>query len=381
MAAFLINNTALRNNGDVALVRSLGHALRDRGHKVTIAGSTSPPGGKQICGLPVCPDVAGYRWSAFRVPFLADLAALARLLGDASYRNADVLVGAPGGYLNSFYGFRWKLRIYRWARSRGRKTAIYSQSVGPLRDRERTRLREAGSFLDALVVRDGRSLETAVQAGFPIDNLQLTDDAAFLSAPRVSARSRSSNKVLFSVRDWKHEGRDSGRYDALMHGLLQVVLSRGFEVQFLSTCQGIAGYVDDSRVADRIVGTFTGDRRRVTVCHERLSLEELEERIDSARLVVGTRLHMCLLAMLAGVPAFNVSYETKGIECYTYLGLADYSVDYNAAPAAAARQLEGFLDASEQLRERVVAEVAMRHQAANSQLDRFLASIGIANVA
>jgi polysaccharide pyruvyl transferase WcaK-like protein len=380
VAKILINNTALRNNGDVALVRSLGYALRDRGHKVTVAGSTSAPGGREICGLPVSPEVVGYRLSPFRVPVLADLAALARLLGDANYRNADVLIGAPGGYLNSFYGFHWKLRAYRWARRFGRKTAIYSQSVGPLRERDKAGLRDAGRFLDALVVRDGHSHEIAMQAGFPVENLQLTDDAVFLTTPRVSMRSRLSNRVLFSVRDWKHEGRESDRYDALMHGLMRVVLSRGFEIQFLSTCQGIAGYVDDSTVADRIVGTYTGDKRFVTVCHERLSLEDLEERIDAARLVVGTRLHMCLLAMLAGIPAFNVSYEAKGIECYSYLGLADYSVDYNAAPAVAAGWLEKFLDSSEQLRERIVAEVAMRHRAANNHLDRFLASIGIANV-
>ena len=332
MAAILINNTALRNNGDIALVRALGHALRDRGHSVTVCGQTVPSGQKQICGLPACKDVVGYRRRVFQRPVLADAAALMLLLVNRKYRQADALIGAPGGYVNSFYGFRWKLRIYRWANLLGKKTAIYSQSVGPLSGRDQEHLRSAGRYLDVLVARDELSGRAALQAGIREDRILQTEDAVFLSVPRNSVESPRSNKVLVSVRDWQHDGRDAARFTALVHRLMEAIIARGFDIEFVSTCQGIDGYVDDSKVAGAILDSFTGDRGRISVCRERLSIEQLEQRIDAARFVLGTRLHMCLLAMMAGIPAFNISYEAKGIECYRYMGMADYSVDYNAEP-------------------------------------------------
>jgi len=375
MARILINNIALRNNGDVALARNLRLALLHRGHEVLLCGF--PLHTADIPQLQICRDAIGYRLRPFRCPVLVDIAALLLLLFHPDYRRADALIGAPGGYLQSLYGIRWKLRLYRWAKHLGKKTAIYSQSVGPLDQADQGHLLAAEPYLDWLVVRDDASLRTAVQAGFRRDKVLLTDDAIFLSRPRSSPASPRSRLALFSVREWRHAGRDAQRFCALIHRLMDSAIAAGFEIQFVSTCQGIPGYTDDSKVAQWIVDRFPGDRRRLTICRERLSVEELERRIDHAGFIVGTRLHMCLLAMMAGIPAFNISYEAKGTECYRYMEISEHSVDYNAEPEHAAARFRGFLDRLDPLRRHIGAQVAVRHRLANERLDRFLADLGI----
>jgi polysaccharide pyruvyl transferase WcaK-like protein len=381
VAAILINNTALRNNGDLALVRSLARALSRRGHRVCICSHTPAHVSAEWATLPILPEVRGYETKLFRKPVFAGLAALWLLLAHPEYRRAEILIGAPGGYLNSFYGFRWKLTIYRWAKLLGKKTAIYSQSVGPLKQPDADCLRRSAAYLDVLVVRDELSMRTALQAGFRSASLVLSEDAIFLSPPRVSARSPGSRKVLISVREWRYEGRDVSRFEKLIHGMLDILGGHHLEIEFVSTCQGIDGYVDDSRLAEQIVASYAGDCTRISVCRDRLSLEQLEQRIETARFVIGTRLHMCLLSMMGGVPALNISYEAKGIECYRYLGLESCCVDYNASPIAAGQRLQEFLAHLDALRMHTVTQVAQRHRESNSTLDSFLCRLGMEHVA
>ena len=378
MARFLINNTALRNNGDVALVSALRTALNDRGHSVTIA--TAHPGHAAL-NFPASDlrkEVIGYRSPFFQGRTTAHIAAIARMLS-APYRAADCILGAPGGYLNSYYGFSWKLAIYLWAKRLFRKkTAIYSQSIGPLYGRDAPALRCSANNLDLLVARDLLSFENARSAGLRDGQLLLTEDAVFLTSPRQSTASISSKIVLFSVREWPHDGRNAGQYKELVTSLSRAILSAGFDIVFASTCQGIDGYIDDSNLADEIARPLISEfGSRLSVKRGRLSLHELSTLIESVHFVIGTRLHMCLLAMLVGVPAFNISYEAKGRECYGYLGLSAYSVDYNSSPDFALGRLAQFMNLLFDIRDSLPPLMNERHHQAHVSLDKFLSKLEI----
>jgi len=39
---------------------------------------------------------------------------------------------------------------------------------------------------------------------------------------------------------------------------------------------------------------------------------------------------MCLLSWINQIPAFNISYEEKGRESFKYLGISQFSVDFNS---------------------------------------------------
>lgn len=378
MANIVINSTAVRNNGDTALITTLAIALESRGHSVTFA--TSHDGHmRSIQGRHnVCPDVLGNRFPLFRFPLMRDLAAIIALLFNRRMRHADVLLGAPGGYINSYYGFRWKCTLYRWGRFFGKRTAIYSQSVGPLIRRDADFMPNLSNDLDLLVTRDDLSRRSAIEAGFKEERLLSSVDAIFLRPPSRSSQSESSNVVAISVREWRYDGRNFDHYMKLIMRLSQILVDRGFFVEFISTCQGVEGYIDDSTVAQLIVDGLNEDcrfRDKVTVVSHAFGIDDLVDRIASYRAIVGTRLHMCLLALLSGVPAFNISYERKGMECFEYLGMQKFSVDYNEDIELAARCLSLFLDEEGAVRNALPETLGRLHERACTDLDRFLARV------
>src|SRR5690606_23786225 len=80
--------------------------------------------------------------------------------------------------------------------------------------------------------------------------IMLGEDGAFLIPARPTPP--SSNKIAFSVRAWKRDSRDFNHYKKLIALLVQSILESGYAVEFLSTCQGLPNYVDDSIVAEEI---------------------------------------------------------------------------------------------------------------------------------
>src|SRR5699024_1449353 len=137
-------------------------------------------------------------------------------------------------------------------------------------------------------------------------------------------------KVAISVREWNFDGRDKSTYYNLITNIVTYFYNEGFEVTFLSTCQGIPSYRDDSIIANEIFNSLPKNiKERVIVDGQYYNVFELRERLKDYDYVIGTRLHMCILSWLSSVPAFNISYEEKGKESYEYLKLSKFSIDYN----------------------------------------------------
>lgn len=249
--------------------------------------------------------------------------------------------------MNSFYGFSHKLAVFRLAKKMGKKTAIYAQSFGPLDGKGEVDLKNASEYVDVLMARDNRSMETLEELG--LNKLAIrSNDAAFL-LPANSAQ-HQSGKVAFSVRDWKFDARNQAKYEALVIAMVEELAQKGFTITFLSTCQGIEGYVNDSATAGRICKNMSEDiRAKVEVDASYYSLDQLRKKLSEFELVVGTRLHMCILSLMSGVPAFNISYEFKGKELYDYIGWSEWSVDYNEKAETARARLSDFIDGRAEL--------------------------------
>lgn len=380
MAKIIINSTAVRNNGDVALVTTLANALENRGHTVTIA----TPNAKEMREIQnkknLCQDVLGYKHPIFRKRILRDLAALICLLASSTYRKADAIIGAPGGYINSYYGYTWRRSVYRWARRFGKKTAIYSQSIGPLYGEDRDNFAGFSDELDILMTRDKLSHNTAISAGFPPERLLPSIDAIFLSRPRYSKISATSDTIGISVRDWTYDKRSSTHFRNMIFEMAEICLDKGFKVEFISTCQGIDNYIDDSALASSIAERLLSKYKQtssIKVDNKAHSLEDLCSRISTYRLVIGTRLHMCLLSLLQCVPAFNISYESKGKECYDYMGLSDYCIDYNEEEHTFRKNLRFFLDNEATIRESIPQIVSAQHERAKEDFTAFVSRLGV----
>lgn len=343
----LIVNAIPTNNGDAALVFGLYKRLLKDGHHIQIATFDY----ERISGLygekPIVMDILDHpilrssrmirKFQFMLLPFL--------FLFSTHYRKADLIIGVPGGYLNSFYMFSHKLFVHRIAKFLGKKTAIYSQSVGPLDIRGKKILKKYIPYLDVLMVRDkfSHDLVKELLSKDEFEKIIRTEDAAFLWKYH-KRKTPYSKKVAVSVRSWNKDGRSSEHYRTLIRAFCLLVLKQGYDIEFLSTCQGLPNYVDDSKEAVKIMALlpreFIGN---IHLNSEWYNVDELQTKLKEYNFVIGTRLHMCILSLLNDVPAFNISYEIKGLECYNYLNMKFYSVDYNEEVDRALEKLEVFI--------------------------------------
>jgi polysaccharide pyruvyl transferase WcaK-like protein len=313
--SILLTNSFAVNNGDMALVLALYEQLIVRGYTVRIATFYHEFLKSKYPNLPLIRELIDYRFLKGGT-FVKKLYLKLNFFFNKSYRNHDVFISSPGGYVNSYYGLKRCLLPLVEAKKRKKKTAIYSQSVGPLNERDKGLLTKYSKSIDVILVRDDYSRQCILSVECHSKVFQ-TKDAAFLLTPRKSKAPADCKTVAISVREWIHDNRDMDEFYQLIESLSEIVLSRGFDIEFISTCQGIETYKDDSRVAreirNRIIKKNAEYTNRIMVNVEYNTYFQLVEKLNTKyAFTIGTRLHMCILSLVNGIPAFNISYEVKG---------------------------------------------------------------------
>lgn len=105
----LIENTVPLNNGDAALIFSVGDEYMKRGHDVyystiqyELAKKLYPT--KQWIKSPL-----SYR--SIKIPILGYLLLVILMVFNRKLRNFDSVISAPGGYVNSYYSLNRKLQL------------------------------------------------------------------------------------------------------------------------------------------------------------------------------------------------------------------------------------------------------------------------------
>jgi colanic acid/amylovoran biosynthesis protein len=369
----LLLNAVLTNNGDAALVFGLYEALLRKGHQVSILTMHYNKIKDSYSKYPLLNDRSS-AWIFIKLPWLRRFFIAIQLLSLKEFKEADMIVGCPGGYMNSTYGIRNKLLIFFLSKRRGKATGIYAQSFGPFNDADCARMKVGSRHIDLIQARDQWSLDNLLDCGLDESQVQLTNDAAFLLAPMRA--NEKAKKVAFSVRDWSADGRRIEDFDKMVVAMIEHLVSFGYVVDFLSTCQGIAGYVDDAAAAARIQAKLPKELLSQTQLIEGFRpLNELREKLMSYDFVVGTRLHMCVLAMKSGVPALNISYEEKGRAMYSYLGFGNFTIDYNQEPSEAVKLMLSFIKELPVLKVRVVEVMENQRLKAEDNLTRGLSEL------
>jgi len=375
----LLTNSYAVNNGDLALVIALRNALVARGYAVAIATFYYDFLKEKYPDIPFIKELLDYKISGGT--FIKRIFLSLNFLLNKMYREHDVFIASPGGYVNSYYGLKRCLLPLVQAKRISKKTAIYSQSIGPLNPRDRKLLTAFSSFIDVILVRDDYSRKCIASISCQSKVFQ-TKDAAFLIQPRRSAVDDNCKTVAVSVREWKYDNRDMQNFSEIIQTLCKRILEEGFNIEFISTCQGVDGYRDDSITAtairNQLINTKPMYAEQISVNTAYHTYHELIERLNSRyTFTIGTRLHMCILSLINGTPAFNISYEVKGIECYKYLGLENYSVDFNEPVSQAIEKFNGFLANYKVIQSGLVDRLMPVHQESNESLTQFINEIEI----
>ena len=266
MKKVLIYNAVPTNNGDVALVFAIRNKLIEAGYDVIISTL------KYDTVIKLYPDIkwirAEYEFSKIQnkifriVPELAKKIMKSRIKNNKLLKDIDIVISAPGGYINSYYGIENRLYCLKEIKNQfNTKLVMYSQSVGPLNDRDKDILDRYIGIFDLFMARDEISYNNVSQ----YKNTIKTNDAAFLLNTNISYKDKE-NIVAISVREWKFDGRKKERYINLIKEITMKCIDNGNRVEFISTCQGLKNYVDDSKIAKEIVQSLNEEyKTKVTI--------------------------------------------------------------------------------------------------------------------
>ena len=144
----------------------------------------------------------------------------------------------------------------------------------------------------------------------------------------------------------------------------------GRRILFLSTCQGIPGYIDDSQVALKILERLPEDlRRRCEIDGLRYRPSELIQALGRCDAFIGMRLHGCILAMLAGVPAMGLGYEDKTEQIFRQMGLDAYQIRFDNGANQWIESAERFLGTLHEIKERLPKALSERCESAQRNID------------
>lgn len=369
----LITSAIPLNNGDAALVFSLADNLIKRGYQVTISTYYYKKVKQIYKNYHFVREILDYKFFK-KVPILKKTYIKLFTKFNKSIRDFDYFIAAPGGYINNYYGFAHTLEFLKQMHLKGKITGIYAQSVGPLSAKNKEIFMYYQQFIGMLYVRDLASLNEVIGISAH-NNFKLVEDGAFLLEPVLNINQKT-NKVAISVRAWRFDQRNENIYIELIKQFIQYLIGLKYNIVFLSTCQGIENYTDDSKMAKSILQKLPENLQAYcSIDTNFYTLKDFRKRLSDFEMVIGTRLHMCLLALLSEIPAFNISYERKGKEAYNYLKMNNYSCDYNEESSVAMEKFKTFVSEQLNIRKELSHTVYEKHISAQNNLDFFMNSL------
>ena len=244
---FLITNSVPLNGGDEALLRALVTGLIRRWPdcEVTVLCKDLELSQKQLPDLSLASDLEFANSEESRNHTLE------------CYRTEYVILSAPGGFLHDHYSIEERLQGFELALQLSKPLVLVGQSIGPFWKRKFIkRVRQVLNRVSCICVRDRISRRYLTQCGVDSSRIRITADIAFLwhrIAPESFKPKRESKTQVIglSFRVWPLgdqvvQQQTIAKAEQLCRHILCDTDKR---ILFLSTCQGVSSYVDDSQIA------------------------------------------------------------------------------------------------------------------------------------
>jgi polysaccharide pyruvyl transferase WcaK-like protein len=355
-----VNAYSYRNAGDAAIMLSTARLLTDLGAtSVAVASRYDDSAAYGAFGLDVVPPIIAFP-AAGEGSGLARLSVLARgsaramaavitrgRLGAHKLRaDYDTLVIAGGGYM---YSSKRRLNMSLWhsllsvkyGATALNRVLMMPQSIGPITRRfDQAFVSWALRGVD-VVVRETVSLG-ASRYRPRLTGVRVVDDVAFYPGVTLPPRATPSKPMLRLVAmDWTWSTSVSAdrfeRYVQQMAVLADLAVDAGFSVVIGGHSLIREHDQDDIRVAEQIQRMA----RRPVAVDTNADVAHLYDEYLGATVVVGTRLHSCIMALSVGTPAIGLSYQEKTVGVLAGVGHGAYvhSVD-DFEPRVVMEQIE-----------------------------------------
>ncbi len=169
-------------------------------------------------------------------------------------------------------------------------------------------------------------MATAIRTMGHGHSFELCPDIAFFGWDGERAGSESTGAVGIVAMDWTW-ARPVDRRDALaryIERLAQVadrVAGAGLEVRLFGHSRMPEMEQDDFEVAERVVAAAASPAVALAPAGATTDVTLLRDAFGELSVVIGTRLHSCIVAMSVDTPAVGLAYQPKTRGTFSLLGL------------------------------------------------------------
>jgi colanic acid/amylovoran biosynthesis protein len=412
----IVNTHSTLNAGDAAIVLAQIRFLRKvlKNADITLTSRTpkldrtvySSEGVRVL--PPILPAPSLYRgaiqkaWGPLR-----DLAALgAKRESLKAVDEADLVIASGGGYFWS--NRRWmpglmllqNILPIRLAGRKGKPIIFFPQSFGPVFapvNRRLLRKTMGAASVLKIFAREQRSadfLRDLILDARTRDKVEICPDLAFLLEERSPKATPPEDVfplrkpvVALTLRAWdfpeasgRAERRKLGRryFDELELFCAHIIKKRRGAILIYPQAKGPGSFEDDRPISRefwaRLQRTLPSADIHYFPGDGPTSLSAAEAHLARADLVLATRLHSAILALIRGVPAPAIGYQPKTGSIMARLGLDRYSFEidrFKASDLTAAA--DDILDAPAAFRDRLRPRLAAVKNEVGDKLERSLA--------
>ena len=393
----LVGMYASANLGDTAIQTAVMSALRARRPNVEFVGvCTDPADAVRTFGLtalhvsgfghaidPSSLDlVTGDRgpdlWERAPLP-LRLIAAAVRI--DRHMRGMDMLLVSGSGQIDDFWGGPWEqpFRLLAWAsaaRRQGKPVAFFGVGVDQLLTWLGTRLATAAlSRAQLRVLRDPGSLHALRQTGFAAECDVCPDPAFHLADTGGVAvpRAEAAFAVVSPIARNAWPGNLATSYERYLTALAAAadhLQQCGLEVRFVCSQTRM-----DPPIVPLIQNAMRGNAaatRTITPT----SVDHYLREVRGADIVVASRLHALILALVVGTPVVAVSYARKVAQQMADAGLSNFCLELDTLHHdALLGRVTMVLGHQDEIRSQVAATSARLRGELDVRFDRLAAMI------
>jgi len=200
----------------------------------------------------------------------------------------------------------------------GKKTTLYAQSVGPFRGKICQIIAKwFFNRLDIISVRESISLTTLQSVGV-VRPVHLIPDSAFLLRGNDWKKLTFDERhVIITPRQWSfYDKKTFENYTKTLALVAEWLSAKGYRILLISHTIGPTSYEDD-RIAVKYLYKIIESKENVQIFNtEGLTAYDLINLYASVRLLIGTRFHSVIFALLSSTPVIAISYfgpKTFGI--------------------------------------------------------------------
>jgi colanic acid/amylovoran biosynthesis protein len=310
------------------------------------------------------------------------------------YRIADLILEKGGGSYFSSGRYYLYLGLYQqlfnlWmGKALGKRVVVAPQSIGPfnkridelcvakvLRGADVVMVREPVSkaLLESLDVVCSLVPDTAFLGGFLEDRTECVDTI-------IGALTDNFLNIAVTVLDWRWavpDVRDSATaIPAYLDKCAQALgrIQQEYPLRVVIVPQVTAGARDDDTdVSNSLAARLEGIVADVKVIRGELSVSDCCRLYGAMDLVLASRLHSAIMAIIQGVPAVALSYQPKSRGVFSLLALNDFVFDIETFSADELFAcIKDILENHEAYRIRIEKAANAAHHEVNQQFDKLI---------